>query len=343
MCKEQISRTHIQSTKIESQTQAKIEAKTETERPFRWKSVLCPILAGCFHLHVFYEAIHFIYASFTLDTDLLTPDDVANLLYRVDHAAFVAYSFDLICCYALGVIPFSRCNSASDIAGHHLPILCLVLPLCIPIWAQLESLDPLFFAVIHSNNSKARSGLIIACLRATGLGFVSSLNEVFMCFQRAEMSWAGIFKFSDIPHMNINMNINRISNRGHGNHTSQIPIRIFTSRFMIGVELYFKFCIFCIFSLFGFKACCNVDLSYLAYILDPEISPASEVASKSIWNIARLIYASPNTIRAGIFRLFMLAMYPSMGMRTAKKIRAFHRNNGTRMIDGGGGGNRKIA
>eukprot|EP00552_Chaetoceros_brevis_P002406 CAMPEP_0197739530 /NCGR_PEP_ID=MMETSP1435-20131217/20077_1 /TAXON_ID=426625 /ORGANISM="Chaetoceros brevis, Strain CCMP164" /LENGTH=45 /DNA_ID= /DNA_START= /DNA_END= /DNA_ORIENTATION= len=44
-------------------------------------------------------------------------------------------------------------------------------------------------------------------------------------------------------------------------------------------------------------------------------------------------------MRAGIFRFFMLAMYPSMGMRTAKKIREFHRN-GTNMIGcGGGGGN----
>jgi len=300
--------------------------------PFRWKSVLCPILAGFFHLHVFYEAIHFIYASFTLDTDLLSIDDVANSVFKVDHAAFVAYSFDLICCYALGVIPFSRCNSAKDVAWHHLPILCLVLPLGIPIWAQLESLDPLFFAVIHSNSkSKARSGLIIACLRATGLGFVSSLNEVFMCFQRAEMSWAGNFKFSDIRH------------RQNHRSTSQIPIQIFTSRFMIGVELYFKFCIFCVFSLFGCKACCNIDLIYLTYILDPEMSSASEVANKSIWNIARLIYTSPNMMRAGIFRFFMLAMYPSMGMRTAKKIREFHRN-GTNMIGcGGGGGNRKVA
>eukprot|EP01083_Nonionella_stella_P303089 1047749_1 len=220
MCKEQISRTNIQSAKIESKTQS----HPETETPFRWKSVLCPILAGCFHLHVFHEAIYFIYASFTLDTDSLSPNDVGNLYIKVDRAAFFAYSFDLICCYALGVIPFSRCNSASDIAGHHLPILCLVLPLCVPIWAQLESLDPLFFAVLHSKNSKARSGMLIACLRGTGLGFVSSLNEVFMCFQRAEMSWAGILKFSDIPHMNINMNMNmnmntnRISNSGHGNH-----------------------------------------------------------------------------------------------------------------------------
>ena len=217
----------------------------------------------------------------------------------LDKAVFTAYSFDLICCYFFKVIPFSRCNSPGDIAGHHLPILLVILPLCLPLfWEELNFLDPLIHGVLdyHADGGLLRLNAMDGVIRANGWGFVSSLNEFIMCFQRAEMNMQGVKDFRDI---------------------STLQKRIFTGRLAIGIELYFKFGIFCVFSLFGFKGCCDLDKVWYGYI--------SQVHDDmSFMTVVGSIFCSPLFIRALVYRVFILVMYPMMALRTFKKIKKFH-------------------
>ena len=280
------------------------DQKTIAEtRKFSLISVFLPILAGLLHMQVFY------YAAFNILTlpRTLPVEVIRNQWLHLDTCVFFAYTFDLICCYVFKIIPFSRCNSGRDIAGHHLPILLLLLPLSIPTcFQQFQHLDQLANNMIEYDDDeegkvsfRAINGLLIA----NGVGFLSSLNEVFMCFQRAEMNLQGVIFFRDIK---------------------MIQKRIFTSRFMVGAELYFKFGIFCVFSSFSFKACCDVDRAGFEYL--------NEVSGEMpIWRKVGTVYSSPMVIRGVLFRIFMLSMYPFMGLRTAKKIKLFHNE-----VDGSG-------
>jgi len=155
-------------------------------------------------------------------------------------------------------------------------------------------------------------------MRASGLGFLSSLNEVFMCFQRVEMNLYGIEHFRDIPSL--------LPNPPNGKKQQQ-PRLVFASRFVIGLELYFKFAIFCIIPFFSFKALCDMDISSISFLTGEAATAAAEATDYSLAAMFLLLaslLSSPNCIRGGIFRIFMLTMYPSMGKRTLKKIEQYH-------------------
>ena len=265
---------------------------------FTYISVLLPIFAGILHLRVFFVSLFTLASSSTpISTDIMREKAMA-----LDIAVFFAYNFDLICCYVFKNIPFSRCNSSGEIAGHHLPILVALLPLSMPMYLpSLSHINPLVTNILQYNKDGGtlREGLIDGNFRANGWGFLSSFNEVCMCFQRAEMNLQGVKTFREIK-------------------SSKMKIKIFSSRLMVGVELYFKLCIFFVFSIFAFRACCGLDMVMYQYLT--EVHENMTLLQK-ISNIG----VCPLFIRSTIYRIFLLVMYPTMGLRTAKKIRTFHR------------------
>ncbi len=276
---------------------------------FPWTSVICPCIAGLLHLHVFYiSVVHLVLPSFSQLESLKmdSNEKLAQRCYMSDRVVIIAYLFDLLCCYCFKVIPFSRCNSSMDIVGHHIPVLCVLIPLGVHLWAhmlaEIRFVDPISFAMMDLDiGSMYRTRFIEAGFKANGLGFISSLNEAFMCFQRAEMSLNEVHSFREIPR------INR---------------RFFTSRVIIGIELYFKLCIFWVFSVFSFKVACDLHQNHSEFI--GEMAEGEEPA----WRTMLLSMKSLCVIRSIIFRVFILVLYPSMGMRTFKKIKQFHREGG---------------
>ena len=218
-----------------------------------------------------------------------------NECYRLDLAIFIAYMFDLVCCY-LKVIPFLRCNSSGAIIGHHVPTLILALPLAIPLWANLNSFDPIVSTVLNGEDPEIRNRFIDSYLLASGFAYISSLNEVIMCFQRVEMTLGGIVKFRDIQMM-----------KGH----------LFTSRGIVGFELMYKMCFFWGMSILACKACCEYDKS----IYDAITAPLDY--DEPIWKSIMTLYSSPSVLRGALFRVFSVVMYPSMGARCFKKIKQF--------------------
>lgn len=270
--------------------------------------IVVPIIAGLFHLHVFYHAAF----TFLLSLPTLshtTPSSQFYLQgYLLERAVFLAYTFDLLCCYVFKVIPFSRCNTAKDIAGHHIPILLGLMPLYIPTWAEWRNVDPMVHNVLdyQSDGGSLRYAAMYGLIKANGLGFFSSLNEFIMCFQRAEMSLQGVDQFQDEEGL------------------KKMRYRFMTSRFIIGVELYFKFGIFCVFSIFGFVACCGLDLVWYRFFMEEVYAAGTgggggginNAYLYSIWYALRYMASSPMFWRSVLFRLFLLTMYPFMGIRT---------------------------
>eukprot|EP00984_Skeletonema_dohrnii_P028027 scaffold17849_cov95-Skeletonema_dohrnii-CCMP3373.AAC.1 len=273
----------------------------------QWYHAILPFIAGLLHLQVFYYAIHCIIPRFLPNfmlffdnnndttTAVMSSQAFMNECYRLDRAIFIAYLFDLVCCY-LKVIPFSRSNSSRDIIGHHIPTLILALPLAIPLWANLRSVDPTVSTVLNGDHSEIRNRFIDAYILASGFAYISSLNEVIMCFQRVEMTLAGITKFRDIQMM-----------KSH----------LFTSRGVVGFELCYKMCFFWGMSILACKACCEFDKS----IYDAITAPVDY--DKPIWKTVVTLYSSPAVLRGALFRAFSVVMYPSMGARCFKKIKQF--------------------
>lgn len=280
---------------------------TTTKSSTRWYHAFLPFLAGLLHLKVFYYALQNIIPHFlpeqllffhnTNDTTatMLSAQTVMNEWYRLDRAVFIAYMFDLVCCY-LKVIPYSRCNSSKDIIIHHIPTLILALPLAIPLWANLVSADPIALSILNGDDSDIRSRFIDSFSIASGFAYISSLNDVTMCFQRAEMILAGVPTFRDIPMM-----------KSH----------LFTSRGVIGFELVYKLCFFWGMSILACKACCEFDKSMYDAIISPEDY------DEPMWKTIMSIYSSPAVLRGALFRVFSVVMYPSMGARCFKKIKQF--------------------
>jgi len=274
-----------------------------------WFQIIMPFVAGLFHLQVFYYAVvhciiprflpHFMFFNNKNDTSTasLSTDTFINECYLLDRAIFIAYMFDLVCCY-LNIIPFSRCNSSRDIIGHHIPTLVLALPLAVPIWANLRTVDPIVCTVMDDayHHPEIRNRFFDAYIIASGFAYISSLNEVIMCFQRVEMSLAGITHFKDINTM-----------KRH----------LFTSRGVIGFELFYKMSFFWGMSILACKACCDADKS----IYDAITAPADY--DQPIWKTFVTIYSSPAILRGVLFRAFSVVMYPSMGARCFKKIQQF--------------------
>ncbi|KAL9178967.1 hypothetical protein ACHAXT_011940 [Thalassiosira profunda] len=265
----------------------------------QWLRVVLPFLAGLLHLQVFYyAAFHCVFrATVRDDVSSVTSDEFKNECYLLDRAIFVAYIFDLICCY-LKAIPFSRCNRSSDIIGHHVPTLALALPLAIPLWSGMRQFEGTALSILDAEIGNEQRALFInSYTLASGFAYVSSLNEVFMCFQRVEMSLQGVQTFRDIPLM---------------------KHKIFTSRAVVMAELCYKFCFFWGMSWIACKACCDFDRS----IYDATVRAADD---GSVWRSLLTVYSSPAVLRGALFRAFSIVMYPSMGMRSLKKIKSHYR------------------
>jgi len=268
--------------------------------PPRWQAILLPFLAGFLHLRVFYHAaFQCIYRTFLLsDASTIASEEFRRNCYLLDKAIFIAYTFDLISC-SLGVVPFSRCRNSRDIIGHHVPTLLLALPLAVPLWGGLRSLEETSFSILDSPvGIEVRKNFITAYTLASGFAYASSLNEVFMCFQRVEMTLQGAESFGDVPSM---------------------KHRFFTSRAVIFSELSYKLCFFWGMSIIACKACCDFDKSLYDAITAPTDYDGS------VWKTMFTIYSSPAVLRGALFRAFSVVMYPSMGARCLKKIKLFHK------------------
>ena len=272
--------------------------------------LLLPLIAGLFHLQVFYyAAFRYIIPRFLPQehnlisyarTTALSSHEFMNECYLLDRAIFIAYMFDLLCCY-LNIIPFSRCNSSRDIIGHHVPTLLLALPLAIPLWANRRDIDPAVFFILEDERvAEIRNRFMDAYILASGFAYISSLNEVIMCFQRVEMSLGGITNFNDTPLMK--------KKRMH---------LFFTSRVVVGFELCYKLCFFWGISIVAFKACFDADKC----LFDAITSPVTY--DEPMWKTLITIYSSPAILRGALFRAFSIVMYPSMGFRCLKKIKQY--------------------
>lgn len=290
-----------------------------------WQFIILPFIAGLLHAQVFYyAAFHCIYRTTTTVSPIShtlilsaasqsTSDEFRHECFLLDRAIFLAYMFDLLCCY-LKIIPFSRCTCSKDIVGHHIPTLILALPLAIPLWGNVRQLEKTSFSILdYQIGSTTRNEFINAYTMASGLAYISSLNEVFMCFQRVEMNWHGITTFGDI---------------------SIMKNRYFTSRWVLGAELLYKLLFFWGISLVACKACCDFDKSLYDAVADSSSSSSLLLSSSlshhdettSTWKILLTVYSSPAVLRGALFRAFSIVMYPSMGLRCLKKFKQLIRH-----------------
>ncbi len=264
--------------------------------------IALPVVAGLLHFNVFYQSL-FTFISQPLETDY-DNEAIFEMGYNLEKSIFFAYVGDLICCYIFNVVPFSRCTKGSEIAMHHLPVLLTILPLGIPAWAKMIDVDPIFHGMFGTmkNIGKTfdqamRTKMVLAFRSAQGFGFISSLNEFLMCLQRSEMNLLGIEAFHKIPEF-----------KGR---------KFMTSRFVIGLELYFKLGIFWIFPLISFKHCFSLDSLWYEYHM-------KQNPDSSTINALLVVCSSPTILRVLVFRLFMIMLYPGMGLRTLRKIMRFH-------------------
>jgi len=177
----------------------------------------------------------------------------------------------------------------------------MALPLAIPLWSgtnYLRKFELSSFDILENtaNDEQLRTHFINSYTLASGFAYISSLNEVFMCFQRVEMSLANVYSFRDIPSMNK---------------------RFFTSQFAVCIELCYKLCFFWGISIMACKACCDFDKA----LYDSIIS-----SSTSTWRTLLTVYSSPAVLRGALFRVFSIVMYPSMGKRVLKKMKNLSRD-----------------
>ena len=274
-------------------------------------SVVLPFVAGCLHLSVFCTAVAGIYNVFANRSQhQYSSDEYRGSVFSLDRAVFVAYMFDIVCCL-VGVIPFSRCSKAKDILGHHIPTLVLALPLAVPLWSNLKSLEPTLEILEVPMGDATRNRFIDAFTLASGFAYISSLNEVIMCFQRTEMSFQQVTSFRDID---------------------QMKFKLLTSRAVVGFELLYKLCFFWGMSILACKACFDFDMSIYSFVSRKEgIATLSKVAyiytrrKEGMSTLSKLsyIYTSPAVLRGVLFRVFAVVMYPSMGARSLKKFQQF--------------------
>ena len=168
--------------------------------PHQWQSIVLPLIAGLLHARVFYRAALgcvplalAVTGTTSTTTTATTSDEFRMSCYLLDSSIFLAYAFDLVSCLYFGVIPFSRCNCSRDIVGHHVPTLLLALPLAVPLWCdweRLRGIDMSSYSILDDPtvDGGTRDAFVSAYSMASGFAYVSSLNEVFMCLQRVEVS-----------------------------------------------------------------------------------------------------------------------------------------------------------
>ncbi|KAL3941446.1 MAG: hypothetical protein SGBAC_004186 [Bacillariaceae sp.] len=256
--------------------------------------VILPFLAGLAHLQVVYFAFFKTILPILHGGVAGKQTDVFQFeLYALDLAVAIAYMVDLVGCY-FGALPFSRCNRSKDIIEHHLPTLLLALPFAIPTWAQMESIESSLPILSLGEDNELRDEFIKGCMMASGFAYISSMNEVFMCFQRVEMSLQKAAKFTDIP---------------------QMKHHFFTSRLIIGMELCYKLAFFWGLSILACWGC--VKLPYAVY----QMHMSNE--ELALWHVPLKMITSPIVLRALLFLTFSVVMYPSMGSRCLRKVKQF--------------------
>lgn len=217
-------------------------------------------------------------------------EDFSMELYSLDRAVFIAYLVDLLSCY-FDALPFSRCNRAKDIIEHHLPTLFLALPFAVPTWAGIQSIESSLRILDLEVDDPVRDDFILGIMMASGFAYISSMNEVFMCFQRVEMSLQKAAIFADIP---------------------QMKHHFFTSRLVIGMELCYKLAFFWGLSIIACYGC--VKVQYAAFQVHSN-------DDKALWQVLLIMTKSPIVLRAVLFLSFSVVMYPSMGSRCLRKVK----------------------
>ena len=196
-----------------------------------------------------------------------------------------------------------------DILGHHVLTLLLALPLAVPLWSgcsALRNLDPTSLGVLDNlpMTHVVRTDFINAYASASSYAYASSLNKVFMCLQKVEMSLAGIASFRDLS-----------TNMDMGQRPRP---RFFTSKGMLCVDLCYKLAFFWGMSIVACKACCDFDRAVQKSIVSDSVHMH--------WiTMLFAVYTCPAVLRGGLFRAFSLFMYPSMGLRSLRKIGRLHR------------------
>jgi len=256
--------------------------------------VILPFLAGLAHLHVVYfAAFKTVLPIAQAQVSGKPTEEFQSELYSLDRAVFIAYLIDLIACY-FRALPFSRCNRARDIIEHHLPTLLLALPFAVPTWASVGSIEPSLPILDLEEGNEMRDMFIKGCMMASGFAYISSMNEVFMCFQRVEMSLQKATTFTDIP---------------------QMEHHFFTSRLLIGMELCYKLSFFWGLSILACYGCVMLQYSVFQMHMSND--------DLALWQVLFRVITSPMVLRGALFLAFSVVMYPSMGSRCLRKVKQF--------------------
>ena len=131
--------------------------------------VVC-LIAAALHSLIFARAVACVWLSGVGCADALC----LATLRRTSVAVGAAYAWDLFSIRGLGIVPLSRCRTGDDIVGHHVPVLCVMMPLGLPFCCGWRGWEPACAVAIMPR----------LVLFAEGTGFLSSLNEAIMCLQK---------------------------------------------------------------------------------------------------------------------------------------------------------------
>ena len=257
------------------------------------RSVWLPIIAGILHLHVLYRALMCLGAG-RFGQPLLEIEPSIILYRNIEYAVMSAYCFDIFCCM-LSVVPFSRCRKGSEIVMHHMPVILILLPLGVPMWKHWRSWEPML-PLIESMDQEGSHYATSLLLYSNAWGFVSSLNEAIMCFQKAELSLHGFE--------------NMLEPRG------EFSPKFWTSRTTEFLELSFKLCIFFVFPVLSLWSVFRTDMNLFNF-------HSNQNPSANFISILAATYAYPLQLRSIVWRFFIFSFYPALGKRTLEKIRRF--------------------
>eukprot|EP00523_Entomoneis_sp_CCMP467_P004347 CAMPEP_0168743922 /NCGR_PEP_ID=MMETSP0724-20121128/13827_1 /TAXON_ID=265536 /ORGANISM="Amphiprora sp., Strain CCMP467" /LENGTH=418 /DNA_ID=CAMNT_0008791569 /DNA_START=8 /DNA_END=1264 /DNA_ORIENTATION=- len=355
-------------TNNDSPTATSTNPKKQDSPLRRAALVVLPILNGLLHLRVFCLSVFCLFVQTTANTTLQQqqerPESILNMEQAqaysatLDHAVFFAYLMDLVSTFGCQIIPLSRVTSGMDIFVHHMPIIVMVmigLPVSSP-WCY--ALDPWFHEMIsYAHNQSHLAGqqkLLLTTTKSNkppsewlfqksqrtfqaaylsqGFGFMSSLNEVLMSFQQAELNWNGV------PSLRQAQLEWFTTDDDNATRTSR-KFSFFTRPVMIGVELYFKVSIFCGWGVLCFFALTKLwweGLDYLLHLYNDvdeyqnydNLTNLSQVwallSNSQLGKAALNLMTSPMHLRSMISIVFLVSMYPAMAWRTMNKIRRYH-------------------
>jgi len=253
-------------------------------------SVLLPVIAGLLHLNATFQCL----ITLISISDTAKLEQFRNANCRTEISIFIAYSFDLFCCYACSIVPFSRCRESREIAMHHLPVVLFIQPLILPVILQWKAYDPVIIELILNGNNN----LAYLLTRASTIGYISSFNEAIMCFQRAELTFYGRKSMSE------------------DSGQKCCEPRIFTSGGVQFLELCYKLMIFMILPLFSCKAMFQCDFIFYK----AQMKTVTGLSS-FFKEVVCPYFTSPTVLRTILYRFFMIMLYPSMGKKTYQKVR----------------------